>query len=219
MTKPIITREAFPFWHTIEVRWGDMDAMGHVNNAVYFTYLESARIALLRSLDIRGRAEGSQFGPTLVATSCDYKKEVRYPVTLDLGVRVTRLTQRSFAMEYAMFFHDTDEVAAIARSVNAWVDYAAKKAIPLPDELREALSVYCVPIAQPAEFAAEWERTLFWLEQNKNDYAGRWVALDGDRLLVTGNSAREVYAALKTAGISGSFVTRVEHPDDLPVIE
>ncbi|NOT60485.1 MAG: acyl-CoA thioesterase [Acidobacteria bacterium] len=142
MSKPIITRAQFPFWHTIEVRWGDMDAMGHVNNARYFTYCEAARIALLRQLDIRGRAEGSAFGPTLVATSCEYKREVRYPATLDVGVRVTKLTERSFAMEYALFFHGTEEVAAVASSVNAWVDYTVKKAVPLPDELREVLSRY-----------------------------------------------------------------------------
>ena len=142
MSKLFITREQFPFWHTVEVRWGDMDAMGHVNNAVYFTYLESARIALLRKFDIKGRAEGSQFGPTLVATSCDYKKEVHYPATLDVGVRVSHLTERSFTMEYGLFFHGTDEVAAVARSVNAWVDYALKKAVPLPDELRAALQTY-----------------------------------------------------------------------------
>jgi acyl-CoA thioester hydrolase len=138
----MITREQFSYWHTVTVRWGDMDAMGHVNNAAYFTFLESARIALLRSLDIKGRAEGSQYGPTLVATSCEYKREVRYPATLEVGIRVTALSQRSFTMEYALFFQGTDEVAATARSVNAWIDFAAKKAVPLPDELRAVLLKY-----------------------------------------------------------------------------
>jgi acyl-CoA thioester hydrolase len=142
MTKPMITREQFPYWHTIEVRWGDMDAMGHVNNAAYFTFCESARIALLRGLDIKGRAEGSQYGPTLVATSCEYKREVRYPATLDVGVRVTALSQRSFTMEYALFLQGTDDVAATARSVNAWVDFAARKAVALPEELRARLASY-----------------------------------------------------------------------------
>ena len=75
------------------------------------------------------------------------------------------------------------------------------------------------PIIPPDEFAAKWELERRWLEENSRQYSGRWVALEGDRLLATGSSAREVYAALKAVGISGSFVTRVEHPDDLPVIE
>ena len=75
------------------------------------------------------------------------------------------------------------------------------------------------PIIPPEEFAAKWELERRWLEENSQQYAGRWVALEGDQLLAAGSSAREVYAALKAAGISGSLVTRVEHPDDLPVIE
>lgn len=145
MTKPIITRAQFPFWFPIEVRWGDMDAMGHVNNSIYFRYCESARIALLRSLNITGRAEGSQQGPTLVTTSCDFKREVKYPATLDVGVRVEALTRRSFAMQYAMFFAGTDDLAAVARSVNAWVDYAEMRAVELPEKLRAALAAYQTP--------------------------------------------------------------------------
>ena len=142
MTKPTITREQFPFWTTVDVRWGDMDAMGHVNNTVYFTYCEAARIELFKAVGGRRIDENSAHGPTLVATGCDYLREVRFPARLDIGVRVERMTERSFALEYGLFFHGTDDVAAVARSVNAWVDYAAKKAIPLPDELREALNVY-----------------------------------------------------------------------------
>lgn len=74
-------------------------------------------------------------------------------------------------------------------------------------------------IIPPEEFARKWELERKWLEENGQEYAGRWVALDGAHLLATGSSAREVYAALKAAGISGSLVMRVEHPDDLSVIE
>ncbi|NOT61402.1 MAG: hypothetical protein HOP19_14385 [Acidobacteria bacterium] len=77
----------------------------------------------------------------------------------------------------------------------------------------------CAPVIPPAEFAAKWEQERAWLEQHQPEYAGRWVALDGDRLILTGGNAREVYAALKAAGTSGSLVTRVEHPDDLIAIE
>ena len=75
------------------------------------------------------------------------------------------------------------------------------------------------PVIPPEEFSAKWELERKWLEENGQKYAGAWVALDGDWLLAKGSSAREVYAALKATGISGSLVTRVEHPDDLPVIE
>jgi acyl-CoA thioester hydrolase len=136
------TRDAFKFWTSIVVRWGDMDAMGHVNNATYFKYCESARIELLRGIGIGGRDEGSAQGPTLVHAACDFKREVKYPATLDVGVRVVTMTQRSFRMEYGMFFAGTETLAAVAVSVNAWMDYGAGRAVPLPDDLRAALATY-----------------------------------------------------------------------------
>ncbi len=86
-------------------------------------------------------------------------------------------------------------------------------------EALRSLDSKAPPIIPPEEFARKWELERKWLEENGQEYAGRWVALDGDHLLATGSSAREVYATLKTAGISGSLVMRVEHPDDLSVIE
>ncbi len=136
------TRDQFRFWTAIPVRWGDMDAMGHVNNAVYFKYCESARIELLRGLGIGGRGEGNAQGPTLVHAACDFKREVKYPATLDVGIRIATMTQRSFRMQYGMFLQGTDTLVAVAVSVNAWLDYAAGRAIPLPEELRAALAAY-----------------------------------------------------------------------------
>lgn len=89
----------------------------------------------------------------------------------------------------------------------------------LQTESLRPLDPVAPPIIPPEEFAAKWELERRWLEDNRQVYAGRWVALDGDQLLAAGSNAREVYAALKAAGISGSLVTRVEHPDDLSVIE
>lgn len=142
MAEPIITRAQFPFWHEVMVRWGDMDAQGHVNHTVYFTYCESARIALLRQVGFQGKQAGGAHGPTLVHVACDFKRQVVYPARLDVGVRVEQLSQRSFKMIYGVFFQGTDELAAVANSVNAWVDYAAERAVALPEWLRTALAEY-----------------------------------------------------------------------------
>lgn len=142
MTEQTITRDQFTFWKTIEVRWGDMDSVGHVNNTVYFVYLESARVELLRKIGARGKQGGSVHGPALVSTSCDFKQQVVYPATLDVGVRVEAIGNRSFRMSYGLFLRGTDDVVATASSVNAWVDYAAERAVELPDWLRTALAEY-----------------------------------------------------------------------------
>ncbi|MCW5969595.1 MAG: acyl-CoA thioesterase [Blastocatellales bacterium] len=136
-----VTRDQFTYWTEIEVRWGDMDAQGHVNNAVYFTYCEIARVKLLGEMGARGRADGPH-GPALVTTTCDFRKQVVYPARLDVGVCVEEVGRRSFRMIYGIFFHGTDELAAAASSVNAWVDYEAGRAVPVPDWLRADLDRY-----------------------------------------------------------------------------
>ncbi len=142
MTTQPITREQFRYWKTIEVRWGDMDAQGHVNNTVYFTYCESARVELLRKIGFKGKQAGLAEGPTLVHASCDFKRQVVYPSKLDVGLRVDRISQRSFKMVYGLFFHGTDDIAAIATSINAWANYAEGRSVELPEEIRSALAEY-----------------------------------------------------------------------------
>lgn len=137
-----ITRQEFRYWKTIEVRWGDMDAQGHVNNTVYFTYCESARVELLRLIGFKGKQAGLTEGPTLVHASCDFKRQVVYPAKLDVGIRVDRIGQRSFKMVYGIFFHGTDEVSAVAVSINAWANYAEGRSVELPEGIRAALAEY-----------------------------------------------------------------------------
>lgn len=140
--KMTFTRQEFRYWKTIEVRWGDMDAQGHVNNTVYFTYCESARVELLRLIGFKGKQAGLTEGPTLVHASCDFKRQVVYPAKLDVGIRVDRIGQRSFKMVYGIFFHGTDEVSAVAVSINAWANYAEGRSVQLPEEVRSALTEY-----------------------------------------------------------------------------
>jgi len=142
MADQTITRDRFKYWKTIEVRWGDMDSVGHVNNTVYFVYLESARVELLRKIGVRGKQGGSSQGPALVSTTCDFKRQVVYPSTIDVGVRVEAIGARSFSMGYGLFLHGAGDLVAAGSSVNAWIDYAAERAVELPDWLRATLAEY-----------------------------------------------------------------------------
>ena len=69
----------------IAIRWGDMDAMGHVNNTVYFRYMEQARIAWFESLVPRAAAWG-EIGIVIVNASCNFKKPLNYPGTVEVKV-------------------------------------------------------------------------------------------------------------------------------------
>ncbi len=89
-----------------------------------------------------GSRAARQKGLALVSASCDYKRQVVYPATLDVGLRVERIGRRSFEMSYGIFIHGTDQLVASARSVNAWVEYAAERAVEIPNWFRAALAEY-----------------------------------------------------------------------------
>ncbi|MBI2435179.1 MAG: acyl-CoA thioesterase [Candidatus Hydrogenedentes bacterium] len=131
-------RSEFPLWEAVEVRWSDMDAMGHVNNARYFTYLECARIHLFETLELK-LLQGDKHGVALVSVGCNFRKQVRYPAVLEIGTRVSQIGERSFHLEHAFFLQGEDIVMADAHSVVVCVNYAEEKAVPLPDALRARL--------------------------------------------------------------------------------
>jgi acyl-CoA thioester hydrolase len=119
-----------------------MDTLGHVNNAAYFTYCESARMSYFAAIDLERHAEGESHGPALVAAQLNFRRQVRYPAELEVAARVVETGRSSFRHEYVIFRRGSDEVVADGHGVIAWVDYAAGRSIPLPESLREAIRRY-----------------------------------------------------------------------------
>ncbi len=136
------TRAEFRFWWPVTVRWGDMDAMGHVNNAIYFQYLESARIGYFETLvGWTGRDEGTgRQGPVVVSQTFHYRLQVYYPAELVVGVRCREVRNKSFVLEYGIFRKGTDELVGDGSSVVVWLDYDGGKALDIPPDLRQALT-------------------------------------------------------------------------------
>ena len=133
-------RDKFNYWLPIEVRWGDMDSYGHVNNAAYFTYCESARMGYFEAIEMDAAKEEPQHGPALAQASCNFRQQVHHPATLEVGARTTRLGGKSFTLDYVILHKGSDEVVCDGSSVVVWVDYGSGKAIPLPDALRQRIS-------------------------------------------------------------------------------
>ena len=131
--------DTFRHRETLAVRWGDMDAMGHVNNAAFFTYCESARMSYFAAIEIDRWREDGRHGPAVVSASCNFRRQVHYPATLEVGARATEIGRKSFTLEYAIRQAGSDELVADGHSVVVWVDYSAGKAIPLPEALKERI--------------------------------------------------------------------------------
>ena len=129
-----ITRvDGFPFTRRERVRFRDCDAMGHVNNAVYSTYLEEARIGVLGGL--------SEF--ILARMEIDFRAELRAGEEVEIGTRCARIGTKSFELEHEL--RAGDRVVAAARSVLVAYDYERGESVPVPDELRARLNRALTP--------------------------------------------------------------------------
>ena len=132
--------EGFGVVERIPVQWGDMDAFGHVNNARFFTWFETARIAYFREVGLPADLVGG-IGPILAHTSCDYLAPVTYPGEVLVGARVTRLGRSSFHHEYVITPGDRpDQPVARGAGVIVFFDYEVGESVPIPDDLRGRIS-------------------------------------------------------------------------------
>lgn len=129
----------WPFLYSLDVRWGDMDALGHVNNSIFFRYLESARIAWYDSIGVSAWRAKPTDGPGLVATELAFRRQLKYPAKIVVEVRTSRMSARSFSLDFRVVDAVDDTLYAEGSSTNVWVDYAAGKALPLPEPLRAVL--------------------------------------------------------------------------------
>lgn len=125
------------FRSTMPIRWGDMDAFGHVNNTVYFRYAEQLRIDWLEAAAVPMRAGQ---GPVIVTASMNFRKQLQYPGQV-LCVMSARAPGRSSidTLYELRRSDDPDVVYADGGARIVWVDYTASKSIALPDEVRALL--------------------------------------------------------------------------------
>ena len=122
--------EGFNFVIPIEVRFRDLDVLGHVNNAVYMTYLETARIKLM--MELTGARTLGELGMILAEITCSYRSPAFYGEVLNVGVRIAEIGNKSFVMEYRIEEQESGRLVATARSVQVSYDHRAQRTVPLP---------------------------------------------------------------------------------------
>jgi acyl-CoA thioester hydrolase len=128
--------QSFDFVHRERVRLRDLDAFGHVNNAVFLTYLEQARTAFLMSLGLVRSIEDIRM--ILARVEIDFRSPVAFGEEIDVGVRTSRFGTRSF--ELAFELRARDRLVAEATSVLVAYDYERGETVALPDEWKERLA-------------------------------------------------------------------------------
>ena len=124
---------------SMPIRWGDMDAMGHVNNTIYFRYLETCRIDWMSSIGALPDAQGD--GPVIVNAYCTFKKPLKYPGQVEVCTYIgatgrssveTIQEMRSVEGGYTLYAEGGAKLV--------WVNASTEKSMPLPDVIRQKLA-------------------------------------------------------------------------------
>ena len=131
--KKLVAEMAMP------IRWGDMDAMGHVNNTVYFRYLETARIEWFRTIRCEPDPQGQ--GPVIVNAFCNFYKQLEFPGDVVVKTYVSDPGRTTFESWHTIERVDHPGVISAAGGATViWVDFPQQKAVTLPDRIRQIVS-------------------------------------------------------------------------------
>jgi acyl-CoA thioester hydrolase len=134
----ILAPDYYRFWIEDHVRFADLDALGHCNSAVYSTYFESARVALL---DLAGQpVVGRDTSFAIVRQLIDYRRELGLGAQLRIGTRVTKLGRTSVGFANAIFAGEV--CAATAEIVGVVLSLETRRPVELPGDVRERLAAY-----------------------------------------------------------------------------
>lgn len=136
-TPPRPVRSDFSHVTRLVVRWGDMDALGHINNAKFFTYDEQARLEYAQQFETVVPDMWSGEGMILARLGCDFLQQLRYPATVDIAFRISRFGRSSMDTECAIF--EGERLIAVLKGVIVWFDYRLQKSAPIPEAVKSLI--------------------------------------------------------------------------------
>ena len=129
--------EGYPVLRDFVVHWGDMDALGHVNNTRHLRWMETVRVDFFQKLELR-TIKSETIGPVLASLSIDYHKPIFYPDNVTVGTRVAHIGNSSFRMENIVY-NGAGELCASGECIIVLFDFENSKSVPLSDEMRNAI--------------------------------------------------------------------------------
>ena len=132
MTKKVLLQD-YTFQHKLNTRWKDLDAFRHINNAAYLTYIEDARIVLLRRWNI----DYNKKSLIVASVKIDYIRQVNHPSTLVIGQKVSRLGTKSFDIESAVFNEKSSELVCFSTITSVAFDFEENKTVKVFKEIIE----------------------------------------------------------------------------------
>ncbi|MGF1726187.1 acyl-CoA thioesterase [Photobacterium nomapromontoriensis] len=131
--------DGYPVISEIPVAWGEMDALNHVNNVVYFRYFETARLDYFSKVGLMEEMKATYIGPILSETTSRYKLPVTYPDTLLVGSRVSEMQRDRFTMEYIIVSKQQGKVTTVGQAKVVMYNFANNTKAIASDRLLEKI--------------------------------------------------------------------------------
>lgn len=138
MAETIICRNEYRYFTTIETRWMDNDAYGHVNNVVYYSFFDTAVNKWLIEQGVLHVTDSPSIG-LVVETQCRYFSPLTFPDRVVAGLRVAHIGNSSVRYEIALFQNESDQAAAAGHFVHVYVNRVTRESVRIPDNVRLAL--------------------------------------------------------------------------------
>ncbi len=133
MLKPDYQKDIFPHWTKIPVRFRDLDPLNHVNNAIFNTYFEEARIAFIQDVNKLAGQLKNGYSFVLAKIEIAFVHPVEYPANLLIGSGIKKMGNTSITSYQAIYTADDKKLAAVAEAHGVWFDLKKKRPTKLPD--------------------------------------------------------------------------------------
>lgn len=132
----------YTYYHPIVVRFADLDTQGHVNNAMYLTYVESARLGYYEQVGIWRREDGVNTGMVVAHIDIDYRAPIFFGQEIQIGLRLAHLGQKSFTLEFLIETVQGRVPLASGTSVMVAFDSKSETSIPIPPDWRKSILTF-----------------------------------------------------------------------------
>lgn len=136
--KAVETRARFRYWLTLQTRWMDNDQYGHVNNAQYYSYIDSIVNKMLVERQVLAGPHWNAIG-LVIASSCEFHSALSFPQVVDCGLRIGKIGTTSVRYEVGMFAAGSDSPSAVGQFTHVFVDPHSRRPVPLAQPVRDAL--------------------------------------------------------------------------------
>ncbi len=135
----IMNMPGYPVTVTIDIAWSDLDALGMVNNVLFYRYFEKARFEYYARLGMEPGVLRGNIGPVMAFSSCTYLASLTWPDTVTVGARIREIKTTSLVMEFAIESGKSGR-AATGETVIVMVDYGTGEKVPVPEDIRRAIA-------------------------------------------------------------------------------